>query len=51
MVKTFTAPPADATGSWTDGWRAAEIGAANGHSNARDTRKDPIGDRVRWQGR
>ncbi len=35
MVKTFTAPPADATGSWTDGWRAAEIGAANGHSNAR----------------
>ena len=35
MVKTFTAPTADATGSWTDGWRAAEIGAANGHSNAR----------------
>jgi CubicO group peptidase (beta-lactamase class C family) len=35
MVKTGTAPPADATGSWTDGWRAAEIGAANGHSNAR----------------
>ncbi|GAB2664696.1 EstA family serine hydrolase [Gordonia jinhuaensis] len=34
-VKTFGNPVADATVSWTDGWRAAEIGAANGHSNAR----------------
>ncbi|MFD5811353.1 serine hydrolase domain-containing protein [Rhodococcus aetherivorans] len=35
MVKTFTGPPADAAASWSDGWREAEIGAANGHSNAR----------------
>lgn len=35
MVKTFTGPPADATAAWGDGWREAEIGAANGHSNAR----------------
>lgn len=35
MVKTFTAPPTDAATSESDGWRAAEIGAANGHSNAR----------------
>jgi CubicO group peptidase (beta-lactamase class C family) len=33
--KTFTGPPADATASWTDGWRAADIGGANGHGNAR----------------
>ncbi|MCU1502437.1 MAG: esterase [Ilumatobacteraceae bacterium] len=33
--KTFTGPPADATASWTDAWRRAEIGAANGHGNAR----------------
>ncbi|GAA1352753.1 serine hydrolase domain-containing protein [Streptomyces beijiangensis] len=33
--KTFTGPPLDATASWTDGWRAADIGAANGHGNAR----------------
>ncbi|GAA4485749.1 EstA family serine hydrolase [Rhodococcus olei] len=35
MVKTFGNPPVDATVSWTDGWRDAVIGAANGHSNAR----------------
>jgi CubicO group peptidase (beta-lactamase class C family) len=35
VVKTFTGPPADATASWTDGWRGADIGAANGHGNAR----------------
>lgn len=35
VVKTFTGPPADATAAWSDGWRAADIGAANGHSNAR----------------
>jgi CubicO group peptidase (beta-lactamase class C family) len=35
MMKTFTGPPADATAAWSDGWRAADIGAANGHGNAR----------------
>jgi CubicO group peptidase (beta-lactamase class C family) len=35
VVKTFTGPPADATAAWSDGWRAADIGAANGHGNAR----------------
>lgn len=35
VVKTFTGPPADATDSWSDGWRGADIGAANGHGNAR----------------
>lgn len=35
VVKTFTGPPADATASWTKEWREAEIGAANGHGNAR----------------
>lgn len=33
--KTFTGPVADATVAWSDGWRAADIGAANGHGNAR----------------
>ncbi|WP_329122152.1 serine hydrolase domain-containing protein [Streptomyces sp. NBC_01465] len=33
--KTFAGPPLDATASWTDGWRGADIGAANGHGNAR----------------
>lgn len=35
MVKTLTGPPLDATAAWTDGWKRAEIGAANGHGNAR----------------
>lgn len=33
--KTFTGPAPDAEAAWTDGWRRAEIGAANGHGNAR----------------
>ena len=33
--KTFTGPPADAGDANTPGWRRAEIGAANGHGNAR----------------
>jgi CubicO group peptidase (beta-lactamase class C family) len=33
--RTFTGPVPDATASWTDEWRRAEIGAANGHGNAR----------------
>lgn len=33
--KTFTGPAPDATVAWTEGWRRAEIGAANGHGNAR----------------
>jgi CubicO group peptidase (beta-lactamase class C family) len=35
MFKTFTNPIPDASASWSDGWRQADIGAANGHGNAR----------------
>ncbi|KAK5093833.1 hypothetical protein LTR70_006084 [Exophiala xenobiotica] len=35
MLKTFANPLMDAMVSRTTGWRKAEIGAANGHSNAR----------------
>jgi CubicO group peptidase (beta-lactamase class C family) len=36
MFKTITGPSTDdATVSWTPEWRHAEIGAANGHGNAR----------------
>ncbi|MCU1360118.1 MAG: putative lactone hydrolase [Ilumatobacteraceae bacterium] len=35
MIKTFTGPAPDATVSWTPEWRQADIGAANGHGNAR----------------
>jgi CubicO group peptidase (beta-lactamase class C family) len=35
MLKTFSGPALDASESWTDEWRRAEIGAANGHGNAR----------------
>lgn len=34
-AKTFTGPALDATWAWTDAWRMADIGAANGHGNAR----------------
>ena len=34
-VKTLTGPLADASVAWSEGWRAADIGAANGHGNAR----------------
>lgn len=34
-MKTFTGPPVDASFANTDAWRRAEIGAANGHGNAR----------------
>ncbi len=33
--KTFTGPLVTAKKAWTDEWRAATIGAANGHGNAR----------------
>lgn len=33
--KTMTGPAPDASVAWTEGWRRAEIGAANGHGNAR----------------
>ena len=33
-VKTLTGPLMEAPLSWTDAWRLAEIGAANGHGNA-----------------
>lgn len=35
MIKTFTGPAPDATVAWTPQWRQADIGAANGHGNAR----------------
>ncbi len=35
MVKTLTGPLIDASVSWTPEWRRADIGAANGHGNAR----------------
>jgi len=34
-VKTLTGPPADANNANTAAWRQADIGAANGHGNAR----------------
>jgi CubicO group peptidase (beta-lactamase class C family) len=34
-MKTFTGPPVDASHANTEAWRRAEIGAANGHGNAR----------------
>jgi CubicO group peptidase (beta-lactamase class C family) len=34
-VRTMTGPPADATNANTSAWRNADIGAANGHGNAR----------------
>lgn len=34
-VKTFTGPAPDASVAWSHAWRRAEIGAANGHGNAR----------------
>jgi CubicO group peptidase (beta-lactamase class C family) len=33
--KTVTGPSNTAETSWTEGWRRADIGGANGHSNAR----------------
>lgn len=35
MLKTFTGPTLDPTAANTAAWRAADIGAANGHTNAR----------------
>ncbi|MEZ5342651.1 MAG: serine hydrolase domain-containing protein [Acidimicrobiales bacterium] len=37
--KTFTGPAPAPEESWTDAWRQAEIGAANGHGNARSVAK------------
>ena len=38
-VKTFTGPVPDAGDANTPGWRRADIGAANGHGNARSVAK------------
>jgi CubicO group peptidase (beta-lactamase class C family) len=35
VFKTFTGPAVDASESWKEKWRRAEIAAANGHGNAR----------------
>jgi CubicO group peptidase (beta-lactamase class C family) len=35
LVKTFTGPAPAADVAWTPAWRQADIGAANGHGNAR----------------
>jgi CubicO group peptidase (beta-lactamase class C family) len=34
-IKTWTNPSAPPESSWTEGWRRADIGAGNGHGNAR----------------
>ncbi|MEZ5412033.1 MAG: serine hydrolase domain-containing protein [Acidimicrobiales bacterium] len=34
-AKTFTGPAPEASTAWTPEWRRADIGAANGHGNAR----------------
>lgn len=34
-IRTFMAPVLDATATWSDDWRKAEIGGAGGHGNAR----------------
>lgn len=34
-IKVFTGPAPEASVAWTSEWRTAEIGAANGHGNAR----------------
>lgn len=39
MIKTFTGPAPEATLAHTTAWRAATIGAANGHGNARSVAK------------
>lgn len=39
MVKTFTGPAPEASIAHTPEWRAATIGAANGHGNARSVAK------------
>lgn len=39
MFKTFTGPLPDAEIAHTEAWRAATIGAANGHGNARSVAK------------
>jgi len=39
MIKTFTGPVVDAAVAHTPAWRAATIGAANGHGNARSVAK------------
>lgn len=39
VFKTFTGPAPEATIAHTAGWRAATIGAANGHGNARSVAK------------
>ncbi len=39
MIKTFTGPAPEADIAHSDGWRAATIGAANGHGNARSVAK------------
>lgn len=38
-ARTFANPFSPAPNSWTDGWRRAEIPAANGHGNARSVAK------------
>jgi CubicO group peptidase (beta-lactamase class C family) len=38
MIRTFTGPPAEAATANTEGWRRADIGAANGHATARGVR-------------
>lgn len=38
-IRTFTGPAPEASVAWTPEWRRADIGAANGHGNARSIAK------------
>ena len=38
VIRTFTGPAAEAGAANTEGWRRADIGAANGHATARGVR-------------
>jgi CubicO group peptidase (beta-lactamase class C family) len=38
LMRTFTGPPVEAGAANTEGWRRADIGAANGHATARGVR-------------
>ncbi len=51
--KTLTGPVMDLNieRSWTDPWRCAEIGASNGHGNARSLAAHPVGGGLRRRSR
>ncbi len=48
--KTMTNPTMSVETTWTEGWRRADIGAGNGHGNARSL-APPVGGGLRRRGR